>query len=638
MKSNSNEPKVAVPQKQSEKWLSAIQVLTALGVVYGDIGTSPIYALRESFRPSHGLAISPENILGILSIIVWSLILVISFKYLGFILRADNHGEGGILALTTLATSGLKEKSKSRWSILMIGLFGTALLFGDGMITPAISVLSAVEGLETLTPAFSPFIIPITIGILLGLFAFQRFGTEKVGRVFGPITFIWFLLLGGLGIWQISQAPEILQAIFPNHAVLFFFRNGWLGFLVLGSVFLVITGGEALYSDLGHFGKRPIRLAWFSMVLPALVLNYLGQGGLLLRHPENADNPFFLMAPKMLLLPLVLIATAATVIASQALITGVFSLCVQAIQLGYMPRVPVRHTSSEAMGQIYVQRINFILLVACIALVVGFRSSSNLAAAYGVAVTTTMVSTTLLFYIIARKNWNWNPLFAGLLCGSFLIIDLLFFGANLLKIPVGGWFPLLIAGILFTLMTTWKRGRQLLSIRLSEEILPLPKFIENLKLHPPQRVPGVSIFLHSVPSGTPPALAFLLKHFQVLHEQTLFLSITTTETPHVKPAERVQIQELEEGLYYVILQYGFMEDPDIPLAIRSNTILKDIIKNPKEITYVLGREHLIPTSRPGMALWREKLFVAMSQNAGSAAAYFHIPWKRVIEIGIQLDI
>lgn len=630
--SNQDTAEPTSPGKQR----STILALIALGVVYGDIGTSPLYALRESFHPSHGLATSPENILGILSLIVWSLILVISVKYLGFILKADNRSEGGILVLTTLATPVLDGETQRR-PLLLLGLFGTALLFGDGMITPAISVLSAVEGLQTYMPVFHPFIIPITVGILIGLFSFQRHGTEIVGRIFGPITLLWFLVLGGLGIWQIYHAPVILNAIHPGHAVSFFARNGWHGFMVLGSVFLVITGGEALYSDLGHFGARPIRMAWFSVVFPALLLNYLGQGGLLLRHPEMVENPFFLMAPQGLILPLVFIATAATVIASQALITGVFSLCMQAVQLGYMPRVSIQHTSSNTFGQIYIRRINTALLVGCVILVLGFRSSSNLAAAYGVAVTTTMVITTLLFYVVARKNWGWGMKIAAPLCGFFLAIDLLFWVANLLKIPSGGWFPLLAGGCIFVLMTTWKKGRMILRARLAEEVLPLPKLIERFKSEPPVRVPGVAVFLYSDPSGTPPSMMFQLKHFRVLHEKILILSVITEEIPHVPQSERIEIKDLDVGMYSVMLRYGFMEDPNIPEAVESIS-LDGALLQPEDITYVLGRERLIPTARPGMAIWREKLFVAMSRTNTSTADYFQLPWKRMIEIGIQLDI
>ena len=624
----------AQPQRKNRLYLLAF---TALGVVYGDIGTSPLYALRESFHPSHGLAVIPENVLGILSLIVWSLIFVISAKYLVFILRADNNGEGGILALTALATPVSAEKGRQQHILLLLGLFGTALLYGDGMITPAISVLSAVEGLEILTPVFSPYITIITIVILIGLFAFQSHGTEKVGRIFGPITLLWFIVLASLGIWQISHVPEVLTAIYPGHAVDFFSRNGWRGFLVLGSVFLVVTGGEALYSDLGHFGKRPIRTAWFLVVLPSLLLNYLGQGALLLRHPEHVDNPFYLMAPKWMLLPLVFIATLATVIASQALITGVFSITMQATQLGYMPRIAIQHTSSEAFGQIYVKGMNTALLISCVALVLGFRSSSNLAAAYGVAVTMTMVITTILFYVVARRKWGWSRLIAAPVCGFFLIIDSAFLIANFFKIPDGGWFPLAVGMAIFTLMSTWKKGRKVLNERLKEELMPLVNLIEDLKTNPPHRLPGTAVFMTSNPTGTPPSLVHLLRHMRILHERVLFLSVVTEEIPHVAPHARLAIEDLQEGMYRITLHYGFMEDPDIPFAI-CGLKLKDSVIEPKSISYILGRENLIPTNRPGMALWREKLFAAMTQNAKSAAAYFRIPPERVIEIGIQLDI
>lgn len=622
--------------RRGTKYLLGLS-LAALGVVYGDIGTSPLYALRESFHAEHGLPVSPENILGILSLVFWSLIIVISIKYLVFILRADNRGEGGILALTALVTPVSKDLSTQRKGLILLGIFGTALLYGDGMITPAISVLSAVEGLDVATPVFSPYIIPITVVILIGLFAIQSHGTARIGKIFGPVMLVWFIVLGLLGLAQIVRRPEVLAAVWPGHAFHFFARNHWHGFLVLGSVFLVVTGGEALYSDLGHFGKSPIRIAWFSLVLPALVLNYFGQGALLLQDPEAIRNPFFLLAPRPLLIPMVVLSAVATVIASQALITGVFSLSMQATQLGYTPRVLIRHTSHEEKGQIYVGGMNWTLLVACVALVLGFRSSSNLAAAYGLAVTTTMVITTLLFYVVARKCWHWPRIVTMALCGTFLVVDVAFWGANLVKIPHGGWFPLLIGAFGFTIMSTWKRGRQLLGERLREKVMPLSDFITRITKTPPQRVQGTAIFLSSNPSGTPPALVHILDHFHALHQTLVLLSVRTEEIPHVPPEERRELKHLGDHIYGITLRYGFMEEPDVHQDI-AGTRLDDGPLQPDNVTYILGRESLIATRRPGMAIWREKLFATMSRNASSAAEYFRLPAERVVEVGIQVEL
>jgi len=490
------------PHSTSHHGRSLLPVaLAALGIVFGDIGTSPLYALRESFHAAHGLAPTSANVLGILSLIFWSLILVISLKYLAFILRADNEGEGGILALTALLRPPTVRRGSRRWLLILLGLFGTSLLYGDGVITPAISVLSAVEGLEVATPFFEPFVLPITVGILVALFAVQRFGTAGIGRVFGPVTLLWFVTLALLGVVQIVQTPEVLGALNPAHALDFFTENGWRSFLVLGSVFLVVTGGEALYADMGHFGKRPIRLVWFVAVLPALVLNYLGQGALILRVPEAAENPFYQMVPTWGLYPAVVLATMATVIASQALISGAFSLTMQAVQLGYAPYTPLRHTSATSYGQIYIPTINWLLMFACIGLVLGFRSSSNLAAAYGIAVTMTMVITTILFYFVARERLRWPLLVAVPVCLFFLVIDTAFFAANIVKIPQGGWFPLLVAVAVFILLTTWKRGRALLAQRLDAQVTPLEVTLKELLGHPRCGCPGPP----STCSGTPRA-------------------------------------------------------------------------------------------------------------------------------------
>ncbi|MGH2542357.1 MAG: potassium transporter Kup, partial [Ardenticatenaceae bacterium] len=586
----------------------------------------------------HGIPVTPANVLGILSLIFWSLIIVITIKYLVFVMRADNRGEGGILALTALITPlrGVERHSR-RWLLVMLGLFGTALLYGDGMITPAISVLSAVEGLGIATPLFEPYIIPITIVILVALFLFQSRGTEQLGRVFGPTTLIWFGVLALLGIRWIVRQPEVLAAINPLHGIEFFLENGWRGYLVLGSVFLVVTGGEALYADMGHFGRAPIRLAWFAVVLPALLLNYFGQGALLIERPEAVVNPFYRMAPEWALYPLVIIATAATVIASQALITGAFSLTRQAVQFGYLPRVAIAHTSSEEIGQIYIPAVNWILMVSCIALVVTFGSSSNLAAAYGVAVTTTMVVTTLLLFVVAHERWQWSLPVALAVTGFFLLIDVAFWGANLIKIPDGGWFPLVVGAIVFALMTTWQRGRRLLRQRLRAGTVRFTDFAERLRTDRVARVPGTAVFMYSDPEGTPPALLHNLKHNKVLHEQVILLSVQTQEMPHVPRAERVEVHELEHNFYQVILSYGFMENPNVPrdlvLAEQHGLELK-----PKEISYFLGREWLLPTEGEGMALWRERLFALMSRNSRNATDFFSLPPDRVVELGTQVEL
>jgi KUP system potassium uptake protein len=611
--------------------------LAALGVVYGDIGTSPLYSLRECFYGEHAIRVSPENVLGVLSLIVWSLIVIISIKYIGFVMRADNRGEGGILALTALVTPMRASGRGGRRMLIMLGLFGTALLYGDGMITPAISVLSAVEGLSVATHFFDPYIVPITIVILVGLFLIQRRGTGGIGRIFGPVMAVWFVVIGALGVGQIVHHPGVLASVNPAHGAMFFVRNGWHGFLILGSVFLVVTGGEALYADMGHFGKRPITIAWFSLVLPGLLLNYFGQGALLITDPSAAENPFYRLAPGWLLYPMVVLSTFATVIASQALISGAFSLTMQAVQLGYTPRVEIAHTSATERGQIYIPSINWMLMVSCIGLVLGFGSSSNLAAAYGVAVTTTMVVTTVLFYVVARHRWHWPRWKAVPLCGFFALVDMAFFLANVVKVPHGGWFPLVVGVIVFTLMTTWKKGRQIVASRISEGTLPPELFLQSLKIDPPVRVPGTAIFMYGDPRGTPPALLHSLKHYKAMHRQVVFLSVVTEEEPHVPAAGRVRVEELGEGVYRITVHYGFMQDPNLPeaLALVSHPGL-DL--RPAHTTYILGRETLIATKRPGMAIWREHLFAVMSRNARSATSFFSIPPNRVVELGAQIEI
>lgn len=611
--------------------------LGALGVVYGDIGTSTLYAFRESFHHTHGIEPVAANILGILSLIFWALIVIISIKYLVFVMRADNDGEGGILALTALIRPRQVERYTGQWLLILLGLFGTALLYGDGMITPAISVLSAVEGLEIATPFFRPYIVPITIVILVALFLVQNRGTESVGRVFGPTMLLWFAVSGLLGLSWIIRQPSVLAAINPWYGVQFFAHNGLQGFLVLGSVFLVVTGGEALYADIGHFGKRPIRLAWFVLVLPALLLNYFGQGALLLQYPEAVVNPFYRMAPPWALYPVVILATLATVIASQALITGAFSLTKQAVQLAYLPRTEIRHTSAEEVGQVYIGSINWVLMVSCIALVLAFRTSSNLAAAYGMAVTTTMVVTTLLLFTVTRKLWKWPLPVALLFTAFFLIIDLAFWGANLIKIPHGGWFPLVIGAIIFTLMTTWHRGRGILAQRLLAGTPRFADFAERIHQECYVRVPGTAIYMYSDPTGTPPALLHNLEHNKVLHENVVLLSVQTEDSPHVPAARRFQYEKLQNGFHRIILCYGFMQVPNVPygLELLPASVLP---LEPDKTSYFLGRERLLASKRPGMAIWREQLFTIMSRNARSATDFYRLPVDRVVELGAQVEL
>jgi KUP system potassium uptake protein len=610
--------------------------LTALGVVYGDVGTSPLYAMREAFRPESGIARTPENVLGILSLITWALIVVISIKYLVFVMRADNRGEGGMIALTALVVPR-RATTGSAGILVLLGLFGASLLYGDSMITPAISVLSAVEGLEVATPFFAPYVIPITVVILVGLFAIQSRGTAGIGRVFGPVTLVWFITLAGLGIAEIVRYPRVLSALSPHHAVTFFANNGMAGFLVLGSVFLAVTGGEALYADMGHFGKRPIRLAWFTIVLPALLLNYYGQGALIINEPGGAEHPFFHLAPGWATYPLVALATVATVIASQAVISGAFSLTRQAVQLGYLPRLDIEHTSAREIGQIYIAGVNWVLMLACIGLVIGFGESSRLANAYGVAVTTDMVFTTLLFTAVARMRWHWSWWRAGGLAAAFLVVDLAFWGANLHKIPHGGWFPLVVAAAIFTLMTTWKKGRQILAERLQATTLPLDLFLDDVERTKPTRVPGTAVFMYGNSQGTPPALLHNLIHNKVLHERVVLLTVDVLEIPVVSDEERIEVKPQGEGFYRAVVRYGFTEDPDIPAALALvNEPGLDLSR--MNTSYFLGRETLIPSKKPGMAVWREHLFSVMSRNARTATSFFALPPNRVVELGAQIEL
>jgi len=611
--------------------------LLAFGIVYGDIGTSPLYAMRECFYGSHSVALTRENVLGILSLIFWSLVVVVTIKYHVYVLRFDNRGEGGILALMGLVGLDKAIRPGVRTTLIALGVFGASLLYGDGMITPAISVLSAIEGLEVATPFFKPYVLPITIVILIFLFLFQRRGTAGVGAVFGPVVLVWFAVLAILGVRGILWEPSVLAALSPLHAIRFFITNGSHAFLVLGAVFLVTTGGEALYADLGHFGERPIQIDWFSVVAPSLLLNYLGQGALLIRHPEAAHNPFYLLAPKWALYPLVILATMATVIASQAIISGVFSLTRQAIQLGYLPRMEIIHTSKAEIGQIYLPAVNWSVMVATIALVIGFRSSTNLAAAYGVAVSTTMVITTILAYFVARDLLGWSRLTAGVVTALFLVVDLAFFGANIFKVADGGWFPLVIAGAMFTLMTTWRRGREILQARLREESLSTELFVESLRKRPPIRVPGTAVFMTRSTEGVPGPLLHSLKHYKALHQNVVLFSIVTEEVAHVDPEDRLRVDPLGEGLFRVTGRYGYMERPDIPALLERATGM-GITAVPMDTTYFLGRETLIVTDLPsGMAMWRERIFSSMMKNATNAAAFFGLPPNRVVELGAQIE-
>jgi KUP system potassium uptake protein len=610
--------------------------LGALGIVYGDIGTSPLYAVKECFRGTHQVPVSAVNVLGVVSLIFWSLIIVISVKYLTFVMRADNRGEGGIVALLSLIRPTTGTRTRARALLIAMALFGAALLYGDGMITPAISVLSAVEGLEVATPQFRRYVVPITIVILIALFSVQKRGTGGVGAMFGPVTVVWFLLLSVTGIWQIAQNPTVLVAVNPLHAAHFFEQNGWKGFLTLGSVFLVITGAEALYADMGHFGRRPIKLTWFTFVLPALLLNYFGQGALLMRDPKAVEHPFFRMVPNWALIPTVVLATMAAVIASQAVISGTFSLTRQAIQLGYLPRLSIDHTSAREIGQIYIPVVNWTLMLACIGLVIGFGASTALAHAYGVAVTTDMVFTTILFCAAAHFHWKWTVGGSIFIAVVFLAVDLPFWFANLPKVPHGGWFPLLIAAIVFAIMTTWRTGRRILNDRLREESLPIDLFLKSVAVRPPTRVPGTAVFMSRDVDGTPTALLHNLKHNKVLHERVVLLTVVTEEIPHIETG-RVKFEPLDQGFYRMVVRYGFMEDPDIPEVLQS-LAAKDLEVKPAETTYFLGRETLIATKRPGMAIWRERLFAWMMRNATSAAFFFRLPPNRVVELGAQIEM
>jgi KUP system potassium uptake protein len=616
----------------------AVLTLTALGIVYGDIGTSPLYTIKETFAHEYGLVPNIANVYGILSLIFWSLTLVVVVKYLIFILRADNRGEGGVLAMLALILQRQyrTEERKRRTLLILLGVFGTALLYGDGVITPAISVLGAMEGLEVVTPVLRPFVVAITVAILFALFMFQKHGTARVGKAFGPITLVWFVTIGTLGLLEIAREPSILAAVSPWFAVRFFLQHGFTGFAVLGAVFLAVTGAEALYADLGHFGRKPIRLAFFALVLPALLLNYFGQGALLLRSPEAVTNPFYLLAPRWFLYPLLLIATLAAIVASQALISGAFSLARQSVQLGYSPRLTIVHTSKQVHGQIYVPEVNRALMVGTLLIVIGFQSSGALGAAYGIAVTGTMAITTLLFAVIARTRWNW-PLWRVVgLAAFFFTFDFAFLGANVLKIQHGGWVPLVIAVAIAVVMTTWKSGREILGGLMRQATLPLDLFLADIGRNPPHRVSGTAVFMTSDPEGAPVVLLHHLKHNKTLHEQVVLLSITAVEVPDVEEVDRVRVIPLAHGFFRVAARYGFMETPNVPevLALCAEQGLQT---RPQDTSYYLGRERLLPTGKTKMARWRKKLFVFLSRNAQPATRFFGLPHNRVVELGSQIE-
>lgn len=616
------------------KNLSAL-VISAIGVVYGDIGTSPLYAIKESLAGPHPLAVIPENILGVLSLIFWAITILVSIKYVSVMMRADNHGEGGSLALLALVTEITKGRRLS-WGIGVLGIFAAALFYGDSMITPAISVLSAVEGLQVVEPRLASYVLPITTVVLTALFWIQKRGTGAVGLLFGPITCVWFLAIAMCGLLAIAANPAVLMAINPWYGLHFFTAHPWESFLALGSIVLAVTGGEALYTDMGHFGKRPIRLAWFFFVLPALLCNYFGQGALLLSNPGSIENPFYLLVPEGLGLPMVFLATMATVIASQAVISGAFSVARQAILLGYLPRMLIKHTSGKEKGQIYVPFTNLTLYLGVMALVLGFQSSSNLASAYGVAVTGTMTIDTILVGFVMLYLWRWRWPIVALVAGGFLIVDLGFFSANIIKIPQGGWFPLAMGLLSFTVLTTWKRGRGLVFQEMAKHSLPLESFLQAISDRIP-RVGGTGVFLTKDPEGIPAALLHNLKHNKVLHSRVVLVTVTTADVPYVDEADQLVYQDIDKGFSRLEIRYGFMEEPDIPAAFARCKALGQEL-NLMETSFYLSRETVIPNVKPGMALWRERLFAFMTKNATSATDFFRIPTNRVVELGTQLEI
>lgn len=613
-------------------------MVAAIGVVFGDIGTSPLYALKECFDPQHGIPFDQQAVFGIISLLFWALVIVVSLKYVLFVMRADNRGEGGVLALMALSLRSVR--AGSRWAsvLMMLGMFGACMFYGDAVITPAISVMSAVEGLEIAAPSLSRFVLPITIVILIVLFSMQKSGTAKVGRLFGPVMVLWFVILGVLGVYNMVLAPEIVKAINPYYGIHFIHTHALQAYIVLGSVFLVLTGAEALYADMGHFGIRPIRFAWSFLVFPALVLNYFGQGALLLSNPKAIENPFFLLAPDWALLPLVIVATAATVIASQAVISGAFSLTSQAIQLGYVPRMKILHTSDREIGQIYMPVINWSLLFVIIWIVLAFKSSSNLAAAYGIAVTTTMVITTILACVVMVKVWNWNKFLVALIIAGFLVVDFAFFGANLIKVEEGGWLPLALGAFLFFMLMTWHKGRQLLRERTAADGIPLGPFLQGLLAHPPHRVAGTAIYLTGGNTLVPVSLLHNLKHNRILHERTIFLTFRTLDVPYAEDGSRIEVKDHTGGLYSVVATFGFNETPDVKEVLHLLEEKTDMHFELMDTSFFLARETVVPTKLPGMSIWRERLFAWMHQNAAKPTDFFSIPANRVVELGTKIEI
>ena len=621
---------------QSTKSSLTALTIGAIGVVYGDIGTSVLYAVKEVFGSGH-VPFTPDNVYGIMSIFFWTLTVIVSIKYVVLVLRADNNGEGGLIAMLALASQAVKDQPRLRKVLLAVGIFGTALFYGDGVITPAISVLSAVEGMEVISPALKEWVIPITLVVLFMLFVVQKRGTAGIGKFFGPITLVWFMAIAVLGVSHIVQHPEILSALSPHHALLFMWRNPMVTFIILGAVVLCVTGAEALYADLGHFGKRPIRLAWFAVAMPALTLNYFGQGALLLANPEAVKNPFYMMAPDWALVPLVVLATAATVIASQALITGAFSVTKQVIQLGYLPRLNIQHTSVRDTGQIYIPFVNWGLFAAIVLAVVMFRSSTNLAAAYGIAVTTDMLITTILTFFVIRHGWKYPLWLCIAATGLFFIIDFTFWASNLLKLLQGGWFPLAIGGVIFTLMMTWKQGRFMLNEKIRADALDLPSFLKAVFVTPPTRVEGTAVFLTAEPGTVPNALLHNLKHNKVLHDHNLFVTVRSHEVPWIGLSKRAEIESLGHDCWQVVLHYGFKNDPDVPRALMQ---IRDrgCEIDPMTTSYFLSRDVVVPTIGGGMAAWREKLFAQMHHNASGAADFLHLPNNSVVELGSKIEI
>lgn len=609
-------------------------LIGALGVVYGDIGTSPLYTLRECFIHE---PLTPANILGIISLVFWSLVLIVSVKYLGLVMRANNRGEGGILALLSLAVPESIATHKKGFILVALGVFGASLLYGDGMLTPAVTVLGAVEGLEIATPFFKPFLVPLAVIILVLLFRVQRFGTGRVGTVFGPIMLVWFFVLALLGLRGIFMEPQVFHALNPYHGVVFLLTHGRGSLMVLGSVFLAVTGAEALYADMGHFGVNPIRRAWFAVVFPGLILNYFGEGALLLHDPAAVQNPFYLLAPSWSVVPLVGLATMAAVIASQALISGAYSLTMQAIQMGFLPRMLILHTSHSERGQIYMPQVNNLLMVFCIALVLGFESSSRLAGAYGIAVSMTMFITTILFFAASQRIWHWKPVYAAIVCGVFLVLELTFVIANGLKLWQGGWFPLVMGVLIFAQMMTWKRGRAILRSKLTDAYLPFQEFLRSLDGSSVHRVPGTAVFLAGNPTGTPVALLHNLKHNKVLHERVVIVTVLTEDIPYVDKKDRMRFEKLRDDIFRITGHYGFMEQPNVPALLEACRDKKLVIK-PLQTTYFLSRESILPGKGYGMSLWRRRLFGALSRNAQPATAFFQIPPNRVVELGMQVEI